>query len=148
MPPPRWGGDLFSGTPSPSSTTSPRSSLCASADPSSPSRSASFAFPSRCLRRSPALRDPRKVPEVHLVRGVGGGLGVADRLRKGGREGGLAAFVDGDEGVVFDTVRLWDDADEVGVEAVDVEPAHGVPASKDCVAEAAKGVEEGRCAAR
>ena len=80
---------------------------------------------------------PGEVPDVHLVRGVGGGLRVADRLREGGGEGGLAVVGDGHEGPVLVAILQRDDAGEVGVEAVDVESAHGVAASEDCVAEAA-----------
>ena len=89
--PPRGGSDSSSRTPSSSPTTSSWSALCASTDPSSASRSASFAASAQCLRRSSALGDPGEVPDVHLVRGVGGGLRVVDRLREGGGEGGLAA---------------------------------------------------------
>ena len=43
------------------------------------------------------MSDSREVSEVLLVRGVGGGLRVVDRLREGGGEGGLAVVVDGGE---------------------------------------------------
>ena len=137
MPLPRWGGDSSSGTPSSSSPTSSRAALCASTDPSAASRAASFALSARRSYRPSALGEPGAVAEVLLVRGVGGGLRVVDRLREGVREGGLAAVVNGGEKVVLFSVSLRDDADEVGVEAVDKESAHGVAASEDCVAEAA-----------
>ena len=91
------------------------------------------------------MGEPGEVSEVLLVRGVGGGLRIVDRLCEGVREGGLAAVGDGDgnEGPVLVAVCERDDADEVGVEAVDEESAHGVAASEDSVAEAAEVVEEG-----
>ena len=137
------GSDSSSGAPSSSSPTSPRAALCASTDPSSSFRAASFALSARRSYRTSALGEPGEVSEVLLVRGVGGGLRVADRLREGGGEGGLAVVFDGGERLVFFSVSLRDDAYEVGVEAVDKESAHGVAASEDCVAEAAEGVEEG-----
>ena len=66
---------------------------------------------------------------MYLVRGVGGGLRVVDRSREGGGEGGLSAVGDGHEGPVLVAILQRDDADEVGVVAVDVKSAHGVAAS-------------------
>ena len=61
----------------------------------------------RCSYRSSALGDPPgEVPDVHLVRGVGGGLRVADRLREGGGEGGLAVVGDCHEGPVLENGSL------------------------------------------
>ena len=99
--PPRGGSDSSSGTPSSSSPSSSRAALCASADPSPASRSASFAESASCSYRSSALGVPGEVPDVLLVRGVGGGHCVVDRVRKGGGEGGLAAVGDGHEGPVL-----------------------------------------------
>ena len=73
----------------------------------------------QCLRRSSALGDSCEVPDVLLVRGVGGGLRIVDRVREGGGEGGLAAVGNDYEGPVLVAIVLRDDADEVGVEAVD-----------------------------
>ena len=103
---PDGGSDSSSGTPSSSAPTSSWSALCASTDPSTASRASAFASAVQCLRRSSALGDSRTVSEVLLVRGVGGGLRVVDRLREGGGEGDLAVVVDGGEKVVFFSVFL------------------------------------------
>ena len=66
------------------------------------------------------MGDPGEVSDVHLVRGVGGGLRVVDRLLEGGGEGGLAAVGDGHEGPVLVPICERYDAGEVGVVAVDV----------------------------
>ena len=64
------------------------------------------------------------VAEVLLVGGVGGALGVIDRVCEGGGECGVARLGDGCEGAVLRPISIRDHADEVGVDAVDVEFAH------------------------